>query len=243
VNTAIYSPSGGSVGIAFAIPSQTVQSVVEQLKDKGSVTRGYIGVQIQPVTGDIADGLGLKEAKGALVASIASDSPAGKAGVKTGDAILSVNGQSIADAKELSRDIAALKPGDKASLGVWRDGQERTIDVTVATFPTEKVASAAPVSEEGSNAGAKLGLSLAPASESGRGKKGVAITRVDPESPAYERGLKAGDVITLAAGKAVSTPDDVRKAVADAKREGRKAVLFEIERNGSSQFVAVPFVS
>ena len=244
VNTAIYSPSGGSVGIAFAIPSQTVQSVVDQLKASGAVTRGYIGVQIQPVTADIADGLGLKDAKGALVASIASDSPAGKAGVKTGDAILTVNGQTIADARELSRDIAALKPGDKASLVIWRDGGEKTIDVTVAKFPNEKVASAAPASEEATSAGSKLGLTLAPASESGKGgQKGVAITKVDPDSPAAEKGLQAGDVITLAAGKSVSTPEDVRKAVADAKRDGRKAVLFEIERNGSAHFVAVPFLS
>jgi serine protease Do len=243
VNTAIYSPSGGSVGIAFAIPSQTVQSVVDELKDKGSVTRGYIGVQIQPVTGDIADGLGLKEAKGALVASIAADSPAGSAGLKSGDAILSVNGQNIADAKELSRDIAALKPGDKATLSVWRDGETRTITVTIAKFPTEKVASAAPSTEEATSAGSKLGLTLAPASELGRGDKGVAITRVDPDSPAAEKGLKPGDVITVAAGKLVSTPEDVRKAVADAKREGRKAVLLQVERDGSSHYVAVPFLS
>jgi serine protease Do len=243
VNTAIYSPSGGSVGIAFAIPSQTVQSVVDQLKASGAVTRGYIGVQIQPVTADIADSLGLKEAKGALVASIAGDSPAGKAGVKAGDVILTVNGQSIADARELSRDIAALKPGDKASLSVWRDGAARPIDVTIATFPAEKAASAAPTSEESGNAGAIPGLSLAPAGQVGRGQKGVAITRVDPDSPAAEKGLQAGDVITVAAGKPVSTPDDVRKAVADAKREGHKAVLLQIERDGNSRYVAVPFLS
>ena len=243
VNTAIYSPSGGSVGIAFAIPSQTVQSVVDQLKDKGSVTRGYIGVQIQPVTADLADGLGLKEAKGALVASIAADSPAGKAGLKSGDAILSVNGQTIADARELSRDIAALKPGDKATLTVWRDGETRTIEVTVAMFPADKVASAAPSSEEATSAGSKLGLTLAPAGDLGKGGKGVAITRVDPDSPAAEKGLQPGDVITVAAGKIVSTPDDVRKAVADAKRAGRKVVLLQVERDGNSRYVAVPLLS
>jgi serine protease Do len=240
VNTAIYSPSGGSVGIAFAIPSQTVQSVVDQLKETGSVTRGYIGVQIQPVTGDIADGLGLKEAKGALVAGLASDSPAGKAGVKSGDAILSVNGQSIADARELSRTIAGTKPGEKVKLSVWRDGQERPIELTVAKFPAEKVASAAPAADEGVSAGPKLGLFLGGA---GRGGKGVAITGVEPDSPAAEKGLQAGDVITMAAGKTVATREDVRKAVADAKKEGRKAVLLEIERNGASRFIAVPLVS
>ena len=240
VNTAIYSPSGGSVGIAFAIPSQTVQSVVDQLKASGTVTRGYIGVQIQPVTADLADGLSLKEAKGALVANVEGDSPAGKAGLKAGDAILAVNGHDIADAKELSRDIAALKPGDKASLSVWRDGEAKSIEVTIAKFPTtEKVAKASP-SDDSVESGSKLGLSLAPASEVGKGK-GVAIVRVDPESPAAERGLQPGDVITNAAGKTVSTPEDVKKAVADSKREGRKAVLLRVEREGNSQYVAVPF--
>ncbi|MBV9588346.1 MAG: Do family serine endopeptidase [Hyphomicrobiales bacterium] len=239
VNTAIYSPSGGSVGIAFAIPSQTVQSVVDQLKESGSVTRGYIGVQIQPVTGDLADGLGLKDAKGALVAGLAKDGPAGKAGLKSGDVIMSVNGQNVADAREVSRDIAALKPGEKAALSVWRNGDTKTIDVAIAKYPSDKVATAS-TSDETMNAGSKLGLTLGPASEVGKAS-GVAITRVDPESPAAEKGLQAGDLITNAAGKTVSTPEDVKRAVAEAKHDGRKAVLLQVERDGNSLYVAVPF--
>ena len=239
VNTAIYSPSGGSVGIAFAIPSQTVESVVDQLKETGSVTRGYIGVQIQPVTGDIADGLGLKDAKGALVAGLAKEGPASKAGLKSGDVILSVNGQNIGDARELSRDIAALKPGDNATLSVWRDGSSKAMEIAIAKYPNEKVATVAS-SDELMSAGSKLGLTLAPASTVGKGS-GVAITQVDPDSPAADKGLQPGDVITNAAGKSVSTPEDVKKAVAEAKHEGRKAVLLQVERDGNSHYVAVPF--
>jgi len=241
VNTAIYSPSGGSVGIAFDIPSQTVQSVVTQLKDTGSVTRGYIGVQIQNVTPDLADGLGLKEPKGALVASVSADGPAGKAGLKSGDAILAVNGQNVADARELSRSIAALKPGDKASLSVWRDGETRSIEVAAAKLPGDKLASAS-AGEESTSAGPRLGLSLAPAAEDGKSGNGVAIAGIEPGSPAAETGLRQGDVITAASGKTVSSPEDVRKAVADAKRQGRKAVLLQIERDGDSHYIAVPFI-
>jgi len=240
VNTAIYSPSGGSVGIAFDIPAQTVQSVVTQLKDTGTVTRGYIGVQIQPVTTDLADSLGLKEAKGALVAGITSDGPAGKAGLKSGDTILALNGHDIADAKDLSRGVAALKPGDKASLSVWRDGETKSVELTVGKLPGEKLASAAE-HEDAKASGPKLGLSLAPASDFGKGGSGVAIAGIDPAGPAAETGLRPGDVITTAAGKSVTTAEDVRKAVAEAKHQGRKTVLLQIQRDGDSHFVAVPF--
>ena len=240
VNTAIYSPSGGSVGIAFDIPAQTVQSVVTQLKDTGTVTRGYIGVQIQPVTTDLADSLGLKEAKGALVAGITSDGPAGKAGLKSGDTILALNGHDIADAKDLSRGVAALKPGDKASLSVWRDGETKSVELTVGKLPGEKLASAAE-HEDAKASGPKLGLSLAPASDFGKGGSGVAIAGIDPAGPAAETGLRPGDVITSAAGKSVTTAEDVRKAVAEAKHQGRKTVLLQIQRDGDSHFVAVPF--
>ena len=135
VNTAIFSPSGGNVGIAFAIPATTVETVVASLKDKGSVTRGFIGVQMQPVTKEIAEAIGLKEPKGALVAEAMKDGPAAKAGVKTGDTIIAVDGQPIAEAKDLSRKVANVAPGKTVSLTLWRDGKERTVTLEVASQP------------------------------------------------------------------------------------------------------------
>jgi len=135
VNTAIYSPSGGNVGIAFAIPAATVQSVVEQLKEHGSVARGFIGVQIQPVTAEVADAIGLKDAKGALIAEAQANGPAAKAGLKRGDTILAVNGEKVADARELSRKIATFAPGSKTSLTIWRDGKEREVTFEVGRQP------------------------------------------------------------------------------------------------------------
>ncbi|WP_414644141.1 trypsin-like peptidase domain-containing protein [Bosea sp. (in: a-proteobacteria)] len=135
VNTAIYSPSGGNVGIAFAIPAATVQSVVEQLKEHGSVARGFIGVQIQPVTAEVADAIGLKDAKGALIAEAQANGPAAKAGLKRGDTIIAVNGEKIADARELSKKIATFAPGAKTSLTIWRDGKEREVSFEVGRQP------------------------------------------------------------------------------------------------------------
>jgi serine protease Do len=135
VNTAIYSPSGGNVGIAFAIPAATVQSVIEQLKEHGSVARGFIGVQIQPVTAEVADAIGLKDAKGALIAEAQANGPAAKAGLKRGDTILAVNGEKIADARELSKKIATFAPGTKTSLIIWRDGKERVVSFEVGRQP------------------------------------------------------------------------------------------------------------
>jgi serine protease Do len=135
VNTAIYSPSGGNVGIAFAIPAATVQSVVEQLKEHGSVARGFIGVQIQPVTAEVADAIGLKDAKGALIAEAQANGPAAKAGLRRGDTIIAVNGEKIADARELSRKIATFAPGAKTNLTIWRDGKEREVSFEVGRQP------------------------------------------------------------------------------------------------------------
>src|ERR1700744_4008761 len=135
VTTAIYSPSGGSVGIAFSIPSSTVKSVIAQLKDKGSVSRGWIGVQIQPVTADIADSMGLKQASGALVSEPQKDSPAAKAGIESGDVITAVNGENVKDARELARTIGGLAPGNSVKLNVLHKGQDKVVNLTLGQLP------------------------------------------------------------------------------------------------------------
>jgi serine protease Do len=238
VNTAIASPSGGNVGIAFAIPSETVQTVVAQLKEHGSVRRGYLGVQIQPVTPDIAASLGLEKPEGAIVARVEGDGPAGDAGIKTGDAITAIDGKPVADARSLSREVAAHAPGSDLSLTVWRDGKTQTMTVKLANMPGDKTAAAddtAPSKE------AKLGLQLAPASSiDGAGKDGVVVVGVQPGSPADERGLKSGDVIVEAAGQKVESPSDVVKAISEVRKNGRKAVLFRLKTQDGTRFVALP---
>jgi serine protease Do len=246
VNTAIYSPSGGSVGIAFSIPASTVKSVVAQLKDKGSVSRGWIGVQIQPVTPDIADSLGLKKAEGALVAEPQTNGPAAKAGIESGDVITAVNGDTVKDARELARTIGALSPGASVKLNVLHKGQEKTVDLTLGQLPNSLQAKAdTDDSDKGStNHGTdvpKLGLTLAPAnSVAGAGKDGVVVTQVDPSSAAADRGFKEGDVILEVAGKSVASAGDVRDALNTARTDNKNSVLMRVKSGGSSRFVAVP---
>src|SRR5438270_1279834 len=196
VNTAIYSPSGGSVGIAFSIPANTVKSVVAQLKDKGSVSRGWIGVQIQPVTSDIADSLGMKKAEGALVAEPQANGPAAKAGIESGDVINSVNGESVKDARELARTIGSLAPGAAVKLNVLHKGQDKVVNLTLGQLPNAVEAKAdTGKGDQGSATPRgtdvpKLGLTVAPAnSVAGAGKDGVVVTEVDPKSAAAERGF------------------------------------------------------
>ena len=237
VNTAIFSPSGGSVGIAFDIPAETVKAVVAQLKDHGAVTRGWIGVQIQPVTADIADSLGLKNAGGALVAEPQSGSPAQKAGVKAGDVIVSVNGEAVTDARNLARRISSMSPGTSVKLGVIRGGKEDTLTLTLGELPKERQARAE--TEPRGNPGVevpKLGLSLAPARNGG---EGVVVTQVDPNGTASDR-FQTGDVILDVNGKTVSSPADVRKAVTDAQSDGKRSVLMRVKSNQGTRFVAVP---
>jgi serine protease Do len=241
VNTAIVSPSGGNVGIAFAIPAENVSRVVASLKETGTVTRGYIGVQIQPVTKEIADSLGLKEPQGALVAEVQSDTPAAKAGIKSGDVILAVDGQRLKDARDLSRRTAAQKPGATIKLTLSRDGKERTVDVTLAKLPDEKRAERTSPKGESESDLPRLGLSLAPAkSVAGAGGDGVVVTEVDPASPAAERGVKAGDVILEVGGKAVSNPAEVRDALGAARKENKNVVLLRLKGEGGTRFVTLP---
>jgi serine protease Do len=238
VNTAIFSPSGGSVGIGFAIASDVVKNVVQQLKDNGSVTRGWIGVQIQNVTADLADDLGLKEQTGALVAAAQKDSPAAAAGVKSGDVITAVDGETVADPHDLARRIAALGPKKTVKLGLIRNGSPMTIDVTLGTMPADKTANAETRNSDdnGGSALAKLGLTLRPA----HGQDGVVVAEVDPDGAAADKGLKQGDVILEVAGKSVNRPADVVDAIDAAKSGGKKSVLVRVKSNDGERYLTLP---
>jgi serine protease Do len=232
INTAIFSPSGGSVGIGFDIPAATAKNVIAQLKDSGHVTRGWLGVQIQPVTTDVADALGLKQTTGALVAEPQADSPAAKAGVKAGDVIVSLDGNAIKDSRELSQKIGAASPGSTVKLGVIRAGEQQTINVTLAQLPEQKQA-LADTGQEGRSS-PRLGLTL------GTSDSGVVVTGVDPNGPAAEHGIKTGDVITNVGGTSVATPTDVQKQLADLRKAGKHTVLVQVKSDQGTHYVALP---
>ncbi len=240
VNTAIYSPSGGSVGIGFAIPSITADSVIGALEHGGVVPRGYLGVNIQPMTRDMAESMGLKSDKGAIIDQVMPGTPAQEAGLKSGDVITKLNDQPVADAADLTRRIGSFKPDAKVALTYMRNGTEKTAEITLADQKTETVASANGSQSE--DKGAALGIQIAPAKDvAGAGDKGVAIVGVDPNGTAAEQGLAAGNVILDVGGKPVSTPQDVKSGIASARHEGKKAVLMRIQTADGARFVAVPF--
>jgi serine protease Do len=248
VNTAIYSPSGGSVGIAFSIPAMTVKNVIAQLKDNGSVSRGWIGVQIQPVTQDIAEGMGLKQAQGALVADPQKDGPAARAGVEAGDVITAANGQSVKDARELVRIIGGFAPGSTVKLDVLHKGQSKVVSLTLGQLPNAQQAKADTEADgKGSTHGIDvphLGLTLAPAGTAdSASKEGVVITKVEPKSAAADRGLKKGDVILEVAGKSVTKPGDVGDALEAARIDKKGSVLMRLRSGDASRYVAVPLAN
>lgn len=238
VNAAIFSPSGGNVGIAFAIPASTAKIVVADLQDDGAVERGWLGVQIQPVTEEIADSLGLEMASGALVTQPQDNSPAGKAGIRAGDTILSVDGTEVEGPKELARLIAGYAPDATANLTIWRNGKEMDVSVTLGSL-TE--------SDRRADAGSTSDTMVKPASVDDLGltlqsnENGVVISKVDPNSPAAEKGLGRGDVILNVDGDPVETVKDVAAKVASVKEDGRKAVLMQVQSEQGVRFVAVPF--
>jgi serine protease Do len=241
INTAIFSPSGGSVGIAFDIPASTAKQVVADLMKNGSVQRGWLGVEIQPVTSDIAESLGLKSDKGALVSSAQDAGPGKKAGIAAGDVITQVDGKDVASPKELARMIGAYSPGKSVDVTVWRDGKTDTVKVDLGTLPSsDKQASNDDNSKQAAPAKADtladLGLTVTKADNG----KGLVVTDVDPDSNAADRGIQPGDVITSINSNEVNTTDDVSKAMADAAKAGRKAVLMQITRDDSNRFVALP---
>jgi serine protease Do len=235
VNTAIVSPTGGSVGIAFAIPAETVKAVVAQLKDKGKVTRGWIGVQIQEVTADLAENLGLKAVHGGLVAEPQLGSPAAKAGIESGDVIVSINGNEARDSREIARTISALRPGTTATIVVIRKGQEKSFDIVLGNLADQREVSASPEppKQKGTSV-PRLGVSVARAAD------GVIVTSVDPGGPAAELGIASGDVILQAADKKVAAATDLRNVIEAAQKAGKHTVLMRVKSADGIKFVAVP---
>src|SRR5271165_340590 len=240
VNTAIFSPSGGSVGIGFAIPADTAKEVIQSLKDDGKVARGWLGVEIQPVTQDIADSLGLKETKGALVDKAEKDSPAAAAGLKAGDVVTAVDGEAVADSHDLARKIAGLGPKKTVDLAIIRNGSPETVKVTLGALPDDKQAKADAAEQPAKDAMAKYGMALEPATAvEGAGKTGVVVAEVDPDGAAAQKGIETGDVILEVAGKPVSDPSDVTAAIDAAKAGGKKSVLMQVRKQDSTRFVAL----
>jgi serine protease Do len=243
VNTAIYSPSGGNVGIAFAIPAKTASDVVAQLKNSGSVNRGWLGVKIQNIDEDTAASLGLTEPKGALITEVTTPGPAAEAGLKNGDAILSVNGSAVADSRDLARQIAGFSPSAKVDVRILRGQKEQTIPVKLGKFPSgkelAKVESSKPddpAQPQGTELG-QLGLTVAPGT--GPNKDGVVVTDVDNASDAAQKGIKSGDVILEVGGASVKSPDDLANGIKEASKLGRKAVLVRVKSGDQTRFVAV----
>ncbi len=244
VNTAIFSPSGGSVGIGFAIPSNLVKQVVAELEEHGHLERGYLGVMSQKLNPEMAAALKLEHPVGALVADVEPNGPAAKAGLKPGDVVTAVNGVAVDDPRALARQVAAIHPGSTATLALQRDGAEQTLKLTAASLP-DKTADAGAPGEPSS--GAKLGLALAPinpaARESlglGEDVKGAVIAGVRPNSPASEAGLRAGDVVTSVGNRQVTTPQEAVQAIRSQQGAKQQAVALRVLRDGHSLFVAVP---
>jgi serine protease Do len=261
----IFSPSGGSIGIAFAIPADTVKSVVAEIRDRGVVRRGWLGAQAQPVTPELAENLGLKETTaGALVAEPQADSPAAKAGIAPGDVITSIDGAPVKDARQLSKTIGSTAPGTTIKLGMLRQGEEKTLAVTLGQLPSMRRASAAPVgapdapapSTERETTGrgspsdgtadtpgsrVDLGLRLAPADTvPGSGGQGVVVTGIDPIGVAADEGVELGDVILEVAGKSVKSLGEIQDRVRDARRDGKPSVLLRLKSGETTRFVALP---
>jgi serine protease Do len=242
INTAIYSPNGGSVGIGFAIPSSLAQPVIEQLKEHGKVERGWLGVQIQEVTPELAKSLGLPKPEGALVADVTADGPAAKAGLKQGDVILSYEGHDIAKLRDLPIAVAQTQIGDKAPVKLWRDGKEQTLDATIAAMP----ANLGQVAQNGGAGDTAMGLTLAPLDSAwrerlhlGKGVKGVVVTNVSEKSPLAGLGLTRGDVIEAINRAPVTTPEEAAHKLDTAAKQKDENVLLLINRDGVNQYVAM----
>ncbi len=257
MNTAIYSPSGGSIGIGFSIPSNMVKQVVAQLRDFGHARRGWLGVQIQQVTPDIADGLGLHPARGAMVASVTDDGPAAKADLHGGDVILKFNGMDVKEMRTLPRVVAETEIGKQVPVVVWRDGKEMTLQASIAELPDDvQKASAtpapAPAPKPADTAMAITGLGMKVAALTadlrtkysiGADQKGVVVTDVTNNGAAASRGLKAGDVLVEVQQESVASPQDVLDRVEKYRKLSRKTVLMLVQNSDGLRWVPVALTS
>jgi serine protease Do len=257
INTAIYSPSGGSIGIGFSIPANLAKNVVDQLRNYGHARRGWLGVRIQPVTSDIAESLGLHDTTGSLVAGVVPGGPAEAAKIRNGDIILKFNGQDVKENHSLPRIVAETAIGKEVPVTLQRDGKEVTVTAKVGELPDDQQIASADSKESSKpdtankpTAISGLGLSLAPITadakdkyQLGANQKGVVVTDVAPDSPAANRGLKPGDVIVEVQQEPVTTPADVQSRVDNVRKQNRKSVLMLIQRQDNLQWVPVPLAS
>lgn len=250
INTAIISPTGGSIGIGFAVPSNTATHVLDQLKRFGETRRGWLGVRIQTVSDEIAESLGMSKPLGALVAGVTPDGPAAKGGVEPGDVILKFNGREVENMRGLPRIVARAPIGQEVEIEVLRKGERETFRVTLGRLEEFETGRSLTELEPESDAAEEnlLGLVISPLSEELRKKfdigediNGVVITDVDPDSKAAEKNIKPGDVIVEVTQEAVKRPGEVAQRVGELKKSGRKSVLFLIAGpKGELRFVAVP---
>ncbi len=244
VNTLIFAPAGGNVGIGFAIAANLAKEVVTALIEEGRVERGWLGVMIQPVDEDVAAALGLEEAKGALVSSVEKGSPADRAGIEPGDVVVALDDREVEDPRDLARLVAKAGPGRQVEITIVRRGTRKTITVELGEMPTTTAeAETGPAAAETP----KLGLVVSPVTPERRDElglpenvTGVLVNEVLPDSPAAEKGIRPGDVIASVDGQPVRDAGDLRKAVSKAREAGRKAVLLRVFRSGEARFVAVP---
>jgi serine protease Do len=243
VATAIYSPNGGSVGIGFAIPSNLVAKVVDELRAHGAVERGWMGVQMQPMTPALAKALGRTNAEGVIVDSVEPNSPASQASLQPGDLITALNGRAITDAHHLASAAAEIKPGSKATLTVWRNGTEHSMSLTMGEYPTDH---AMADNADTQSANEPVGVALVPLTPDARGElsvpdsvKGAVVAEVTPGSLAAESGIEAGDVILKMGDKEVATPTDAAAAIRAAQHEKKEAVPLLVMREGKAHYLAL----
>ena len=247
MNTMIFSPSGGSVGIGFAIPASTIHDVVAQLKSVGRVTRGWLGVEIQNVTPEMADSMGHKSMKGAIVAKVVPGGPAAKAGFRQGDVVVAINGAAVDDSRALTRRVATLPAGKDATFTIVRGAEKKTLTANIAVRKDEQLAANAPQGGDNSAAtGQAMGLGLAAVTPDLRrtynlddSVDGVLVTKVNPDSDAADKGVQPGDVVVSVGNEAVRTPGDIKNRIARARAAGRSSVLVLIATQNGERFVAL----